>query len=79
MFSVEISIVQAMKLKNKSTIPAYLSYCDEDFPDTSLLPFLQKFNETLKEMVNEETWRQFSHGMHCNFSGLQYLTVLFIL
>ena len=27
MMSVEISILQAMKLKDKSTIPAYLSYC----------------------------------------------------
>ena len=51
MLSVEISILQAMKLKDKSTIPAYLSYHDRGFlyfPDTGLLPFLHKFNDTLK-------------------------------
>ena len=56
---LEISILQATKLKHKST---YLSYRDRGFlyfPDTSLLPFLRKFNDTLK-VVNEEGFCQ--HG-----------------
>lgn len=63
MLSVEISILQAMKLKDKSTIPAYLSYRDKGFlyfPDTSLIPFLHNFDDTLKEVVNEEGFHK--HG-----------------
>ena len=65
MLSVEISMLQAMKMKDKSTIPAYLSYRDRVFlyfPDNSLIPFLHNFDDTLKEVVNEEGFRK--HGDH---------------
>ena len=61
--SVEIFMLQAMKIKDKSGIPDYLRYRDKGFmyfPDSSLVPFLRNFDSILKEIVNEEGLRK--HG-----------------
>ena len=61
--SVEIFMLQAMKIKDKSSIPDYLRYRDKGFmyfPDNSLVPFLRNFDSILKEIVNEEGLRK--HG-----------------
>ena len=40
--SIEICILQAMKIKGKLSIPGYLQYCDKGymyFPHSNLIPF----------------------------------------
>ena len=51
--SIEISMLHAMKTKNKSSIPAYLKYRDK-FIHSSFIPFLRNFDGVLKEVVNDE-------------------------
>jgi len=61
--SVEIFMLQAMKLKDKSCVPEYLQYRNKGFlyfPDRSLIPFLCNFDTTLKEVVNDDSFRK--HG-----------------
>ena len=50
--SQEITILQAMNLKDKSVLPQYLQYCDRGFmyfPDISFIPFLQAVDEIVKK------------------------------
>jgi len=53
-------------MKDKSTIPAYLSYCDKGFlyfPDNNLLPFLHNFDDSLKEVVNDEGFCKYGDNL----------------
>ena len=55
--SIEISMLHAMKTKNKSSIPAYLNYRDKGFMyfiHSSFIPFLRNFDGELKEVVNDK-------------------------
>ena len=55
--SIQICILQAMNLKDKSCIPDYLKYRDQGFmyfPHHSLLPFLRNLDTVVKETVNED-------------------------
>ena len=50
-------MLHAMKTKNKSSIPAYLNYCDKGFMyfiHSSFIPFLHNFDGVLKEVVNDK-------------------------
>ena len=61
--SIEICILQAMKIKDKSCIPGYLQYRDKEymyFPQSSLIPFFRNFDRILKEVVNEDGFHK--HG-----------------
>jgi len=61
--SIEISLLQAMKIKDKSDIPGYLQYRDKGymyFPQTSLISFFRNFDTAVKEVVNEDGFRE--HG-----------------
>ena len=61
--SIEICILQAMKIKDKSCIPGYLQYRDKGymyFPQSSLIPFFRNFDGVLKEVVNEDGFHK--HG-----------------
>lgn len=61
--SIEICILQAMKIKDKSSIPGYLQYRDKGymyFPQSSLIPFFRNFDGVLTEVVNEVGFRK--HG-----------------
>jgi len=61
--SIEICLLQAMKIKDKSEIPGYLQYRDKGymyFPQSSLIPFFRNFDGILKEVVNENGFRK--HG-----------------
>jgi len=56
--SQEITILQAIKMKNKSKLPQYLMYRDDGymyFPDVPLIPFLRSIDELVKSVVNVET------------------------
>jgi len=82
--SVEIFMLRAMKLKDKSCVPGYLQYRDKGFlyfPDHSLIPFLRNFDTTLKEVVNNDSFRNHGDnivGLHTVFA-LSYLLELPIL
>ena len=55
--SIEICLLQAMKIKDKSDIPAYLQFRDKGciyFPQSNLIPFFRNFDGVLKEIVNED-------------------------
>jgi len=55
--SIQVCILQAMNLKDKSCIPAYLKDRDRGymyFPDSSLIPFLRAIDTVVKRSVNEE-------------------------
>ena len=61
--SVEICMLQAMKIKDKSSIAGYLQCLDKGymyFPQCSLIPFFHKFDRILKEVVNEDGFHK--HG-----------------
>ena len=61
--SIEICILQAMKIKDKSCIPEYLQYYDKEymyFPQSSLIPFFRNFDGVLKEVVNDDGFHK--HG-----------------
>jgi len=56
--SQEITILQAMKMKDKSKLPQYLMYRDDGymyFPDIPFIPFLRSIDELVKSVVNAET------------------------
>ena len=58
--SIEICLLQAMKIKDKSSIPEYLQFCDKGymfFPESSLI---RKFDGVLKQVVNDDGFRK--HG-----------------
>lgn len=49
-------MLQTMKIKDKSSIPAYLHYRDKEymyFSDSKLVLFLHNIDSTLKEVVND--------------------------
>ena len=53
--SQEITILQAMVMKDKSNLPHYLKYRDRGFmyfPDVSFVPFLQMIHETIRQVVS---------------------------
>ena len=61
--SLEICLLQAMKMKDKSSIPEYLQFRDKGymyFPESSLIPFFRKFDGVLKQVVNDDGFRK--HG-----------------
>ena len=61
--SIQVCMLKAMNLKDKSGIPEYLQYRDRGymyFPHTSLLPFLRAVDTVVKRSVNEDEFRK--HG-----------------
>ena len=53
--SQEITMLQAMVMKDKSNLPHYLKYRDRGFmyfPDVSFVPFLQSIHETVRRVVS---------------------------
>jgi len=61
--SIQISMLQAMKLKDKSGIPNYLKYRDRGymyFPHGSFIPFLCALYTVVKQSVNEDGFHK--HG-----------------
>ena len=51
----EITILQAMVIKDKSNLPQYLKYPDRGFmyfPDVTFVPFLQSIHETVMRVVS---------------------------
>ena len=53
--SQEITILQAMVMKDKSNLPHYLKYRDRGFmyfPDISFVPFLQSIHKTVRRVVS---------------------------
>ena len=59
--SQEITILQAMNIKDKSVLPQYLQYRDRGFmyfPDVSFIPFLRTVDEIVKKCVNMNTLEQ---------------------
>ena len=55
--SIQICMLQAMNLKDKSCIPDYLKHRDQGymyFPHHSLIPFLRNLDTVVKETVNED-------------------------
>jgi len=61
--SAEIFMLQSMKLEDKSCVSEYLQYRDKGFlyfPDRSLIPFLRNFDNILKEVVSDDSFRK--HG-----------------
>ena len=59
--SQEISIIQAMNLKDKTVIPDYLKYRDRGymyFPDPAFLPFLRDIDASLKDVVSIDGFQQ---------------------
>ena len=53
--SQEITILQAMVMKDKSNLPHYLKYRDRGFmyfPDVSFVPFLQSIHDTVRGVVS---------------------------
>ena len=61
--SIQISMLKAMNLKDKSGIPDYLKYRDRGymyFPHGSLIPFLRSLDTVVKQSVNEDGFRK--HG-----------------
>ena len=53
--SQEITVLQAMNMKDKTNLPQYLQYRDRGFmyfPDFSFIPFLRTIDETVKEIIN---------------------------
>ena len=56
--SQEITILQAIKMKDKSKLPKYLMYHDDGymyFPDVPFIPFLQSIDDLVKSVLNVET------------------------
>jgi len=63
LLSVEITLLQAINTKDKSSIPAYLVFRDKGymyFPYSSFIPFLRDLDTLLKSVVNDEGFRK--HG-----------------
>ena len=59
--SQEITILQAMNLKDKAILPQYLQYCDRGFmyfPDISFISFLRSVDEIVKKCMNMNTLKQ---------------------
>ena len=53
--SQEVTILQAIDSKDKSTIPDYMKYRDLDymyFPHPTFIPFFRHLDTTVKEVVN---------------------------
>ena len=53
--SQEVSLLQTINCKDKTSIPGYLCYCDRGFmyfPDKVFLPLLQEFDSVVKLVVN---------------------------
>ena len=53
--SQEITILQAMLMKDKTNLPHYLQYRDRGFmyfPDTSFVPFIQSVHEVVRGVVS---------------------------
>ena len=56
--SQEITILQAINMKDKTKLPQYLRYRDRGFmyfPDVAFIPFLRSVDETVKEMIDVNT------------------------
>ena len=63
LLSIEISLLQAINNKDKSSIPAYLKYRDRGymyFPHNRFLPFLRNLDTLIKTVVNDEGFAK--HG-----------------
>lgn len=63
LLSIEISLLQAINNKDKSSIPAYLKFRDRGymfFPHNSFLPFLRNVDTVVKTIVNDEGFTK--HG-----------------
>ena len=61
--SIQVCMLQAMNLKDKSGIPDYLKYRDRGymyFPHSSLIPFLRGIDTVVKKCVNEDKFCE--HG-----------------
>lgn len=57
--SIQICMLQAMNLKDKSSIPDYLKYRDRGFmyfPHHNLIPFLRNLDTVVKTAVNEDAF-----------------------
>ena len=78
--SQEISLLQAINCKDKTTIPGYLHYRDRGFmyfPDKLFLPLLRKIDSVVKVVVNFNGLKQegdnkgfYSYNMYLYFSIL---------
>ena len=56
--SQEITILQAINMKDKTKLPQYLSYRDRGFMyflDVAFFPFLRSVDETVKEVIDVNT------------------------
>ena len=56
--SQEITILQAINMKDKSKLPQYLMYRDNGymyFPDVAFVPFLRSLDEIVRSVINTET------------------------
>ena len=56
--SQEITILQAINMKDKSKLPQYLMYRDNGymyFPDVTFIPFLRDLDEVVKGVINTDT------------------------
>jgi len=56
-------LLQATKIKDKSSIPEYLQFRDKGyiyFPKSSLIPFFCKFDGVLNEVGNDDGFHK--HG-----------------
>lgn len=61
--SLEISVLQAINTRDKSSMPAYLKYRDKGYmysPHVAFIPFFRAVDECIKEVVNEKGMEQ--HG-----------------
>ncbi|XP_065907081.1 uncharacterized protein [Dysidea avara] len=64
--SIQICMLQAMNLKDKSCIPDYLKYRDRGymyFPHGSLIPFFCALDTVVKKSVNEEGFCKHGDGL----------------
>ena len=56
--SQEISLLQAIKMTDKSQLPPYLMYRDNGymyFPDATFIPFLRSVDQVVKSVINTDT------------------------
>ena len=56
--SIEIRILQAIDIKDKSDVPQYLHYQDHGFryfPHKTFIPYIQKLDTNLRKLINVQS------------------------
>jgi len=81
--SQEITILQAINMKDKTKLPQYLRYRDRGFmyfPDVAFIPFLRSLDEIVKEVINANTLLNNDRIIEVNlvFSNQHCILCLFV-